>query len=133
MKASLIQVNIGVLSQVLQGLYEEYGNMRAERKRLYAVSDNFLSNAAVCDLAEVDSNIELYKANKEMGELYTKYIRKYKARLKAIEAVQKALKHELKCQQCLDSMMADGDEDWLQRAFWRRRKGLLNRQSCKRF
>jgi uncharacterized coiled-coil DUF342 family protein len=104
MRAALIQRQIKLNCDTLTGLYEEYSKLRTERKKFNEAADGFAQRALnSSDDEEVTSLCAGENACREQATVYTPYIVKFKKKIAALEEVQKALKHELKCAQCCEA------------------------------
>lgn len=121
MKASLIQRQLKLNAQVLTGLHEEYAKLRAERKKYNEKADEFAemcySFAQTLQFDEADEMRGKSDVNREQAALYTPYIKKFAKKIKNLEQIQKALKHELGCAQCCEAWQAEEDSFWLQQAY----------------
>jgi hypothetical protein len=120
MKAALIQVQLGLNAQVLRGLYEEIANLRKARKHYNEIAD---FNKDTCDSGVMPEGSQLKEDTMKVAEeyraqaaIYSPYIKKFAKRIAAIEAVQRALKQELKFQQSMEAWNVEEDAFWLEQA-----------------
>lgn len=120
MRSSLIQRQIKLNADVLSGLHEEYAKLRAERKKYNEKADKLalesLEHSEKEDFAMAGNTDHLAKDYREQAAIFTPYIKKFAKKIKNLEQIQKALKHELGCAQCCEAWQAEEDSFWLQQA-----------------
>jgi DNA mismatch repair ATPase MutS len=112
----LLQRQIKLNAGVLSGLHEEYNKLRAERKKYNEIADEFAKSALwYSDREDGEKEreaLEEAKAHREQAAIFTPYIKRFKKKIAGLEEVQKALKHELKCQACLEAWERQDSFEW---------------------
>jgi uncharacterized coiled-coil DUF342 family protein len=131
MKPQLIQRLLRSQALTLQALYAEQADARANRKKLNAASDKYAVKAQECDAElDFDKAYDLRKVARAYVETvsgYTPEINKLKKRIRGLEEIQRALKHELKCVACLEAWTQEDDEFWLDEQYaWTRTPPVLD-------
>lgn len=129
MNYKLTQRQIKLNEQVLQGLYEEYSKLRKVRKEYNDEADKYqemcYSFAQTLEHDKASEYSDKAQANREQAAIFTPFIRKFKVKIAKLNEVQKALKHDVKCQMCLADWTAEDDAFWLAQAEVAQQEGFV--------
>jgi hypothetical protein len=121
MNSKLMQRQCQLNSQVLSGLYAEISALRKAHKEYNAEGDKaakaMMAADEKLDFNESAEHTSQANAMYASAKILTGYIRKFEKKIAGLEQVQKALKHSLKCAQCMEVLVQEDDENWAERVF----------------